>query len=405
MIRSHDRETGTRFRIRDLRTEAIAALSANRLRSITSGLAVFVSAAAVVAVLTVSATVATQVSAEFNAIRATSVRVLPSKDIPPDKKVFPDDAAARIATLPGVVSGGVVVAGDVQVTVSNTNAAGADLEADLIGVDDSVLDATGAIIDGYRIPAAFVTGATIAYLGESLAFRMGVNAPDHDVFDQVVMVDGLVFQVAGVIRSPQRLTEVSNAVVVPLNTALRLRNYEPIDYLMIVETMSGAAGGVGADLPLVLAPERSDPYVVDVPPDPSAFRQRVEDNVQVLVFAMAALSAFVGAISVASAAYSGVSERTGEFGLRRAFGAKPKHVRAQIIAETLVVSIVAGGAGAAFGLGVSLVISRLNSWTTIVDPVPLVAVLPAAGLLGVIAGLLPAHKASRIDPSTALREN
>lgn len=382
----------------------MATLRTNRLRSITSGLAVFVAAAAVITVFTVSATIAGQVSDEFDAIRATSVRVLPSRDVPLNQKVFPDDASARIATLPGVVSGGVVSRTDSPVSVSNTNTPDGGLEADLIGLDESVLDATDAIIDGHRIPAAFSTGANIAYLGESLANRLGVVAPDDDP-GPVVMVDGLVFQVAGILRSPQRLTEVSNALIVPRAVALRLRRHEPTDHSMIVETVSGAAANVGADLPLVLAPERADPYVVDVPPDPSDFRRRVEDNVRSLVFAMAALSAFVGAISIASAAYSGITERTGELGLRRTFGAKPRHLRAQIITETLLVAIIAGGTGAVFGFGVSLAVSRYNGWITIADPVPLLAVLPVAGLLGVGAGLLPARKASKIDPAVALRQN
>jgi putative ABC transport system permease protein len=118
---------------------------------------------------------------------------------------------------------------------------------------------------------------------------------------------------------------------------------------------------------------------------------------------MAALSALVGAISIASTAYSGVTERTGEFGLRRAFGAKPKHIRRQVITETLAIAVLAAITGELFGLVVSLVISRINNWVTIIDP-RILAVIPAgAALLGIAAATIPARKASRIDPSVALR--
>ena len=395
----------TRFRPRDVWGESLAALRANQLRSLASGLAVFVAAAAIISVLTISASVANQVSDEFDALRATSVRVSPTKAIPPDKAVFPADAEARLKTIPGVRAGGVVVESTTKSTIAATNSSPtAGIEASVIGIDNSVLDATDAEILGHRVPAAFHSTATIAYIGQSLATRLGISENQVTTTEpDLIMIDGLAFEVAGILRSPQRLTQTDSAVIIPRTTAERLRQYEPTDYSMIVETAGGSARNVGDAIPLVLAPERLDPYVVDVPPDPNQFRKRVEGNIQSLVYAMAALSALVGAISIASAAYNGVTERNNEFGLRRAIGAKPKHLRYQVITETLLTSAFAATIGEMFGLLIALTLSKRNGWTTILEPWHLAAIPTAAALLGILAGLLPAHKASRIDPSQALR--
>ncbi len=396
----------TRLRFRDLWHESRAALAANRLRTIAAGLAVFIAAAAATVVFVLSATIAAQVSDEFDAIRATSLRVTPTKSIPPDQQVFPGDTEVRLKRIPGVVSGGVVVSDvGVKVAITNTSALRDTVEAKLIGIDESVLDATDALIDGLRVPAAFDTGARVAYLGAELADRLGVVPPEsRDALDSVVMVNGLALWVAGIIRDPQRLTESVDALVVPRKMAEQLADFEPADYSLLVETLGGAASGVGVDIPLVLAPERADPYVVDVPPDANRFRRRVEGNVRALVLAMVAISAMVGAFSISSAAYSGVIERTGEFGLRRAFGAKPRHIRSQVVVETVLVAGGAGIAGESLGFAIALIVSRVNGWTAIADPVQLAWVGPAACVLGVVAGLPPSHRASRIDPSVALRQ-
>lgn len=321
-----------------------------------------------------------------------------------------DDAEPAVAQIFSVdIEGGPtlkVLDGPVKPELATSNAdPAAPVETQLIGVDHSVLDATDASIDGIASPVAFESAANVAYIGDALATDLGVTPPTLDGPGlSIVTIDGLAFQVLGVLRSPQRLTETAGAVVIPRLTAEELSAYELTDYSMIIETAGGAAQNVGADIPLVLASQRAEPYVVDVPPDANQFRRRVEGNIQALVLAMAALSGLVGAISIASTAYSGVVERTGEFGLRRAFGAKPRHIRLQVILETLPIAMVVAVCGEILGLLVSLAVSMANGWATIVDGRVLLVIPIGAAILGVLASIIPARKASRIDSSMALRQ-
>jgi len=98
-----------------------------------------------------------------------------------------------------------------------------------------------------------------------------------------------------------------------------------------------------------------------------------------------------------------VTERTREIGLRRAVGARRRDILAQFVAESATIS----GAGAVMGIGLGLLLAYVVKELT---PLP-AAVAPwsvALGVLlgvtvGIVAGVYPAHRASRLDPIVALR--
>jgi putative ABC transport system permease protein len=122
----------------------------------------------------------------------------------------------------------------------------------------------------------------------------------------------------------------------------------------------------------------------------------------VLLFGMAAaLLASIGIYGVIS--YS-VTQRTSELGIRMALGAHPGSIRAMVMRQGLV-PVLAGLAG---GLGVSMIAGRLMSdllfGVRAIDPPTMAAVVVVlAGVAGV-AGYVPARRATRIDPVTALRQ-
>jgi ABC-type antimicrobial peptide transport system permease subunit len=117
---------------------------------------------------------------------------------------------------------------------------------------------------------------------------------------------------------------------------------------------------------------------------------------------VAGLAALVGGITIASTTYGAVTERWNEFGMRRALGAKPSHLRRQIIAEAIAVAMAAGVAGTILGLGVGATVARLGHDLLVVDP-RLYLVPIGCALLGAVAGVIPARRAGRIDPAEALR--
>lgn len=123
----------------------------------------------------------------------------------------------------------------------------------------------------------------------------------------------------------------------------------------------------------------------------------------IVLGSIAGISLLVGGIGIMNVMLATVTERTREIGVRRALGAKRHHIVTQFLVETVVLSVGGGLAGILVGLLIPQIIEHFTEMTTIVTPTaPLLAFGISAGV-GIIFGLYPAWRASRMDPVEALR--
>jgi hypothetical protein len=111
----------------------------------------------------------------------------------------------------------------------------------------------------------------------------------------------------------------------------------------------------------------------------------------------------VGGIGVANVMVVGVLERRTEIGLRRALGARRRHVATQFLAEAVVLGALGGAAGLAIGTAITMLTASTRGWTPTVPPPALWGGLTAALAVGALAGLYPATRAARLAPTDALR--
>ena len=122
-----------------------------------------------------------------------------------------------------------------------------------------------------------------------------------------------------------------------------------------------------------------------------------------LLAAIAAVSLVVGGIGIMNIMLVSVTERTREIGLRMAVGARSSDVLAQFLAEALALSIGGGLLGIALGLIAANRLAARFGWPFTVHPEILGLAVGFSALVGVVFGLYPARKASRLDPIDALR--
>ena len=122
-----------------------------------------------------------------------------------------------------------------------------------------------------------------------------------------------------------------------------------------------------------------------------------------LLGAVAAVSLLVGGIGIMNIMLVSVTERTREIGIRMAIGARGRDILTQFLVEAMVLSSIGGVAGILLGSAGAHAVSRFAGWEPLVSTTAVVvAVLFSAGV-GILFGLYPAWKASRLDPIEALR--
>jgi putative ABC transport system permease protein len=123
----------------------------------------------------------------------------------------------------------------------------------------------------------------------------------------------------------------------------------------------------------------------------------------VVMAAIAGISLLVGGIGIMNIMLASVTERTREIGIRRAIGAKRRQIISQFLIETVVLSLVGGIIGIAFGLGVPWVITLVTKMPTVVKAWSILLSLGISAAVGILFGLYPAIRAARLDPIVALR--
>jgi putative ABC transport system permease protein len=121
-----------------------------------------------------------------------------------------------------------------------------------------------------------------------------------------------------------------------------------------------------------------------------------------LLVIIAAISLLVGGIGVMNIMLVSVTERTREIGIRMAIGAREQDILLQFLVEAVVLAVIGGIVGAAWGTAVVWVAARQLGWTMEVNPAALLTSLAVSGLTGVGFGFFPARRAARLDPIVAL---
>jgi putative ABC transport system permease protein len=111
----------------------------------------------------------------------------------------------------------------------------------------------------------------------------------------------------------------------------------------------------------------------------------------------------VGGIGIMNIMLVSVTERTREIGIRKALGAKPRHILMQFLIEALVLCIAGGIVGVGTGIGAAILLQKMAEWNTAVAPESAALALLFSAAVGIFFGLWPARRAARLDPIVALR--
>jgi putative ABC transport system permease protein len=144
-------------------------------------------------------------------------------------------------------------------------------------------------------------------------------------------------------------------------------------------------------------------FSVTIPAALLAQQQRTQTIFTYVMVAIAAISLLVGGIGIMNIVLATVLERTREIGIRRSIGARRFDIVRQFLIESVLISVAGGLLGIAFGFFLAWLIARTAEWKTIVTTASVVIAFGVSVAVGVLFGIYPAVKASKINPIDALR--
>ncbi|MFR9676311.1 ABC transporter permease [Streptomyces sp. TR02-1] len=395
--------------LRDLLGEAVAGMLQRPGRSVLTALGTVLGVGTFVAILGLTATTSSQIDGRFNALTATEVTV---EDVADEQSAFagpafPEDADDRIGALNGVRAGGVYwpvrTGADTRVRAALVGEGTHGSDIDVVAASPGVLEAARPAIAQGRLYDSRMDqdGEFVAVLGSGVASRLGITTLQNR---PAVFIGDQPFTVVGIIDSAERKADLLLSVIVPRTTAVKVWGPpEGGGASMLVATELGAAQQVAELAPTALRPDHPEFLEAVPPPDPKTLRTGVGDDLRRLFLLLAAICLVIGAVGIANTTLVAVLERTGEIGLRRALGARGRHVMAQFLTESGALGALGGLVGTSLGVVTVVTVAAARSWTPVVHPGTVLAA-PVIGLVtGVLAGLYPSWRASRIQPAEALR--
>lgn len=398
-------------------------LSHNKVRSVLTMLGIIIGVSAVIMIISVGAGAQSLIFNQVKSQGTNLVAIFPGSgedDGPPvsvmgvvittlkydDIKALKDSARS-----PYVESYTGYVRGSASVTWQGNKE-----DTTYIGVSSGLLEVEGTKVDSgnFFTEEDEKTLQRVAVLGSDVKKNL---FGDQEAIGQVIKIDKTTFKVVGVMteRGVSGFSNQDNQIYVPITTAQKL--LLGINYVSYGRVKIGDESKIDhamGDVEEILS-DRHD-ISFDEPKDFDVRSQKesldallkITNAVKFFLAAIAGIALVVGGIGIMNIMLVSVQERIREIGLRKAVGAKSRQILFQFLIETIVLTFVAGVIGIIFGIVVSYGISALITflgydWSFSISLFSILLGVVVSSGIGLIFGLVPARRASRLNPIEALR--
>ena len=406
----------------------VIALEAIRANKVRAGLTIAGVAIGVFVVVAMSAAVhgiTTSFQSDVNDLGATTFQVSRrvtigptacdgSDDACPDRKnpaLTPADAAA-IRRVPSVQSVVEMLSSQNAFSYRDKNLASVGFDA--MSADWLATDASD-IGPGRNFTAQeAAAGAQVALVNDSLKARLfGDSDPIGKTFTigtERFTVIGIYHPKGGFLKSLGGRGPDNPRAVIPIETLRRNFEYWRRGLWLVVKPRAGVTQGDAMDDVTATMRARRELR----PTQPNNFGLITQDRLTetfdklfgtlfVIGIALSAVGLLVGGVGVVAIMMISVTERTREIGVRKALGATRATILFQFLVEAATLTSIGAGIGLVLGAGAAWLIRSNSSVPASVPASAVVIAIVASALTGVLFGMLPAVRASRLDPVEALR--
>lgn len=300
------------------------------------------------------------------------------------------------------------------------------------GISPTVSGKTALRYDGIEKKSVSVQGKNNIYFNkekEILSSGRGVNILDVHGKNQVavigsdiakelffsggpigkqLLINGNTYTIVGVLKatSSSILGSTNNTVILPYTSAMKTLGIGYITSVDVYMSDATKSDSIINDLTTILNSAfnyHEDSFSVFNMQNIIDVIGNITSILTFLLAGIASISLFVGGIGIMNMMLVSVTERTTEIGLRKALGAEPAQIQLQFLVESIVISLFGGVLGLSFGILVALAAAILMKFPFAITAWTILLAVGFSAAVGIIFGLAPARKASRLNPIDALR--
>ncbi|MFB6943698.1 ABC transporter permease [Streptomyces sp. NPDC060286] len=387
-----------RLRPRDVLHVGSAGLRSRPMRVVLSALGIAIGIATMISVVGISASSQAQLLRELDKLGTNLLVASPGESMFAGQDVkLPEDAVGMVGRIKGVQEVGATA--DLDTTARRNEKIDKDDTGGIV-----VKATTGdllRVLRGEVHSGSWLNNATGRYpsvvLGHVSAERLGITAPGRQVW-----IGNRYFTVVGILAPLPLAPEIERSALVGWEGAKRLLRFEGHPTSVYERSADAAVQDVRKVMAATVDPQ--NPQNVKVT-DPSAALQAkaaTEGAFSSMLLGLGGIALLVGGVGVANTMIISVLERRYEIGLRRSLGATRGQIRIQFVTESLMLSGLGGLAGVALGAAATGVYAYSGGLPWVVPPWAVGGGFGATLVIGTIAGLYPAVRASRLSPTLAL---
>ncbi|HEV3059204.1 MAG TPA: ABC transporter permease [Vicinamibacterales bacterium] len=249
----------------------------------------------------------------------------------------------------------------------------------------------------------------VAVVGWQTADRL--FGADVDPIDKIIQIEGVHFRVLGVSAKRGSLLGQSQDefAIIPLGQFRMMfgsrrtlsLSVKPRDLAQIAPAIDDAT--IALRSARRLKPRQGENFGIFTADTILDIYHSATNGIFAVLVGVVGLSLVVGGIVIMNIMLMAVTERTREIGLRKALGARRSDIMAQMLTESVVLSVFGGVIGTAFGIAIALTIASFTPIPAAVEAWSVALGIAITALVGLFFGLYPAMRAARLDPIEALR--